>query len=151
MATAKKSPVVAAKVTTPAAPASDKKRVVTEAALGKMIDKVFGLRARKAEIESKLKDLEAEIATADAEIMEAMQQSGVEKTGTKLGTVSLGSTTVATVTDWDQVWAYIYKKKAGHLLQRRMSDPAWRELLELGTTVPGTEPFIKKRLNYRSA
>ena len=45
--------------------------------------------------------------------------------------------------------AYVYKTKQGHLLQRRVSDPAFRELLDHGKKVPGTQPFIKARLNVR--
>lgn len=61
------------------------------------------------------------------------------------------TSTVAQVTDWDAFYAYIYKNKFGHLLQRRVSDPAWRELMEQGKKVPGTTPFTKKRLNFRAA
>ena len=57
---------------------------------------------------------------------------------------------VAGVTDWDKLYAFIKKKNYFHLLQRRVSDPAWRELIEQGKKVPGTTGFTKKRLNYRA-
>ena len=98
-----------------------------------------------------MKDVEGQIADLDSEIMEAMHQSGLEKTATKMGTVSVSTSTVAQVEDWDAFLAYIYKNKYGHLLQRRVSDPAWRELVEQGKKVPGTAGFTKKRLNYRTA
>ena len=98
-----------------------------------------------------MKDIDGQIAALDSEVMEAMYQSGLEKTATKLGTVSISTSTVAQVEDWDKFLAYIYKNKYGHLLQRRVSDPAWRELQEQGKKVPGTTGFIKKRLNYRAA
>lgn len=127
------------------------KKPLTQAALGKTIDKVFALRKKKAELEAAVKDVEGQIATLDSELMEAMQAGGIEKTATKLGTVSISTSTVAQVEDWDAFLAYIYKNKYGHLLQRRVSDPAWRELQEQGKKVPGTTGFIKKRLNYRAA
>lgn len=127
------------------------KKPLTQAAIGKSIDKVFLLRKKKTEFEAAVKDVEGQIADLDAEIMEAMHQSGLEKTATKMGTVSVSTSTVAQVEDWDAFLAYIYKNKYGHLLQRRVSDPAWRELIEQGKKVPGTTGFIKKRLNYRTA
>ena len=127
------------------------KKPLTQAAIGKSIDKVFLLRKKKAELEAAMKDVEGQIADLDAEIMEAMHQSGLEKTATKMGTVSVSTSTVAQVENWDAFLAYIYKNKYGHLLQRRVSDPAWRELIEQGKKVPGTSGFIKKRLNYRTA
>lgn len=121
------------------------------ASVGKLIDKVFALRARKAELEAAVKDIEGQIASLDSEIMEAMAASGMERITTKNGTVGVSVSTVAQVVDWDAFLAYIYKKKYGHLLQRRVSDPAWRELMEQGQKVPGTVPFPKKRLSYRAA
>ena len=127
------------------------KKPLTQAALGKAIDKIFAIRGKKAELEAAMKDIDGQIADLDSEVMEAMHQSGLEKTATKLGTVSISTSTVAQVEDWDKFLAYIYKNKYGHLLQRRVSDPAWRELQEQGKKVPGTTGFIKKRLNYRAA
>lgn len=122
-----------------------------QAAIGKTIDKIFSLRKKKAELEAAVKDVEGQIALLDAEVLEALEASGVEKTATKHGTVSISTSTVAQVTDWDAFLAYIYRNKYGHLLQRRVSDPAWRELIEQGKKVPGTTGFTKKRLNYRAA
>lgn len=122
-----------------------------QAAIGKTIDKIFSLRKKKAELEAAVKDVEGQIALLDAEVLESLEASGVEKTATKHGTVSISTSTVAQVTDWDAFLAYIYRHKYGHLLQRRVSDPAWRELIEQGKKVPGTTGFTKKRLNYRAA
>lgn len=127
------------------------KKPLTMAAISKAIDKVFDLREKKKALEASLKDLDGQIADLDSEILESLQQSGIEKTSTKHGTVSISTSTVAQVEDWDAFLAYVYRHKYGHLLQRRVSDPAWRELIEQGKKVPGTTAFTKKRLNYRTA
>lgn len=59
------------------------KRPPTEAALGKIIDKVFSLRKKKSDLEAALKDVEGQIAELDADLMESMGKAGVEKTSTK--------------------------------------------------------------------
>lgn len=128
-----------------------KKRVPTVAAIGKKIDKVFGYRAEKAVLESQVSAIKAKIDALEEELLDDMDTAGVKKAGTKLGTASVGSSVVANVEDWDAFLAYVYKNKYGHLLQRRVSDPAWRELNEQGKKVPGTVPFEKKRVNFRVA
>lgn len=118
--------------------------------LGALIDQMHSLREKKRELEASVKDLEGQASLIEVQIMESMAEQGLEKMSGALATVSITSTTTANVTDWDAFWAYIHKMKYGHLLQRRVSDPAYRELLESGKKVPGTEPFIKKRLNLRT-
>jgi len=121
------------------------------ASIGKLTDKIFLLRTKKAELEAAVKDVSGQIDDLSTELMELLESSGLEKTSTKNGTVSISTSTVAQVEDWDAFLTYIYKNKYGHLLQRRVSDPAWRELVEQGKKVPGTTPFNKKRLNFRAA
>lgn len=125
--------------------------IKAESAIGKRIDQMFALRKKKAELEAAIKSLEGQIADLDSEIMEAMQAAGIEKTATKSGTASISTSVVAQVEDWDKFWTYIYRNKFGHLLQRRVSDPSYRELLEQGKKVPGVVPFTKKRVGYRVA
>lgn len=117
---------------------------------GQDIDALFELREKKRKLEASIKDLEGQAALIEERLMESMDQSGIEKmTGSK-ASVSISTTTVANVEDWDAFLAWIYKTKNGHLLQRRVSDAAWREMVEIKKVVPGTQPFTKKRLNLRA-
>jgi hypothetical protein len=118
--------------------------------LGKLIDHLWEVREKKRALETEVKDLEAKIGEAEAKLMEALQAAGMEKASSSRASVSVTTTTVAHVTDWDEFGKYVIKNKFLHLLQRRVSDPAYRELLEAGKKVPGTEPFSKKRLNLRT-
>lgn len=82
-----------------------------------------------------------------------MKAEGLEQSKGKKASVSFTSTTAAQVEGdegWTQLYAYI--KKTGHfqLLQRRVSDPTYRELLEAGKKVPGLQPFTKVRINLRA-
>ena len=101
-------------------------------------------------LEASIKDLDSQLATIEAELMADMEANGVDKMTGKHAGVSITSNTVAHVTDWDEMWKFILKTKNTQLLQRRVSDPAYRELLEMGKKVPGAEAFTKKRLNLRS-
>lgn len=139
MATAaKKAPAPATKVTAKKLPS-----------LGAQIDALFGLREVLRDIQQKEKDQQELIAAAEVVLMETMEREGVDKSTGKLASVSISETLTGNVTDWDTFWAYIFKNKYSHLLQRRVSDPAIRELFETKGKVPGVEPFKKRRLNLR--
>ena len=118
---------------------------------GTTVDKLVGLRNKKRDLEASVKSLEGQIEELQSQLLEEMETAGVDKFSGKLGTVSISTNVVANVEDWDALYPYIAKNKLWHLLQRRVSDPAYRELLDAGKKVPGVQPFSKKRLNLRAA
>lgn len=124
-----------------------KTRASKEPSLGALVDQMWSLREQKRKLDASVKDLEGQIADKESLIMEQMAAQGLDKMSGAMASVSIITNTVAQVEDWDEFLTFIYKKKYGHLLQRRVSDPAYRELLEQGTKVPGVSPFSKQRLN----
>lgn len=118
--------------------------------LGSAIDALWAKREKKREMEAKLKEVEAEIADSEALVMELMDKEGVEKTTGKKASVSITSTVVPQVEDWDAFYAFIHKKKFYHLLERRPSVTGCRELFETKGMVPGVVPFTKRKLNLRT-
>lgn len=118
--------------------------------IGATIDNLWALREQKKKAEEAIKEIEAKIKETEETLTERLEAEGMEKaTGTK-ATISIGTSVVADVQDWDEFWKYIIKNKYTHLLQRRVSEPAYRELLDAGKKVPGVLPFTKKKLNFRS-
>lgn len=117
--------------------------------LGAQIDALFHLREKLREIQAKEKEQQELIAAAEVVLMETMEREGVDKSTGKLASVSVSENGIGNVTDWDAFWAFIFKNKYSHLLQRRVSDPAIRELFETKGKVPGVELFMKRKLNLR--
>lgn len=117
---------------------------------GADIDALFELREKKRKLEAAIKDIEGQAALIEERLMENMAQDGIDKMTGRTASVSITTSVVANVEDWDVFLAWLYKTKNGHLLQRRVSDPAWREMIEIKGKVPGTQPFTKKRLNLRA-
>ena len=134
----------------PTATVSPKAKKPVKPTPGAMIDSMWELREKKRKLEASIKDLEGQMADVESQLMERMESDGVDKMTGKAASVSISTSTVANVEDWDAFLAWIYKTKNGHLLQRRVSDPAWREMVEIKGVVPGTQPFTKKRLNLRA-
>ena len=117
--------------------------------LGLLVDKLEKLREKKREASAKLKLAEDEFNELEEIIKDRMTEAGVDACKGKKGSVSLTQVTVANIVDFDALCAYVNKTGYFHLFQRRISDPAFRELSEK-KPVPGLEPFVKTNLNLRS-
>ncbi len=120
------------------------------ATTGAIIDNIWAMREEKRRLETEVKEVEGRIKAAQEQLMERMQQEGIEKATGSKASVSLSTTVVADVQDWDLFWPYVAKNKFWHLVQKRVSDPAYRELLDLGKKVPGVQPFTKHTVNVRT-
>lgn len=125
------------------------------APLGTLIDSLALIREKRRKLEEQDKILKAQYTEVEAEILALMKEQGTDKVTGKKATASVSTVTVANVTDWDAFYAFIYKNKMGYLLQRRVSDPAFRELLESkgdkALEKVGLVPFVKTNLNLRLA
>lgn len=119
--------------------------------IGGMTDKLIQLRDAKRELEAEITKIEAEVNEVTEALIAKLDAEGTNSGTGKLGSASISTNVVANVTDWDSFYAYIKKSGYFHLLQRRVSDPVFRELLESKGKVPGVEPFSKRRLNLRTA
>jgi len=140
-------------------------KAVKPVALGVLIDKLNAYREEKRAITEKLNDIEGKYKVLEAQIKGRLSEEGMDKATGKAATVSLSEVVVGNVTDWEKVYALIHKNKAYYLLQKRVSDPAFRELydqaynklaakkgfdpekLDKASVVPGFEPFTKVNLN----
>lgn len=119
--------------------------------IGQLLDQLAKQRKIKADLDAKVKDVEGEINALKLEILNAMQNAGMTKASGKSLTVSIKQDVVPNVTDWDALYTFIKKNNYFHLLQRRVSTAAWRELHEQLSAkkkeVPGTEAFVKVDLS----
>ena len=117
--------------------------------LGAQIDALFKIREELRAVQVKESEIMGRIAAAELVLSESMAREDTDKAAGKLATVSISESTVGNVKDWDVFWAYVIKTKSTQLLQRRISDPAIREMFELKGKVPGVETFVKRKLNIR--
>lgn len=118
--------------------------------IGPTIDKLNDLREAKRALEAKIKVIEEEYGVLEEQLLAKFEAEGTDKGSGKNATASVTRSIVGAVSDWDAFNAYVHKNKFYHLYQRRLSDPAIRELFEQGKKIPGCAPFEKKRLNLRS-
>ncbi len=120
------------------------------ASTGAIIDQLWACREEKRLIAAQDKEVSAKIKEIEDALLARLESEGMTKATGAKATASITTSVVADVTDWDLFWTFIIKKKYTHMLQKRVSEPAYRELLEKGTKVPGVVPFTKKTVGLRT-
>jgi hypothetical protein len=119
-------------------------------AIGSTIDKLNDLREVKRKLEAQVGEVEAEYKTLEALLIAKFEAEGTDKGTGRNASASISRSVVGNLTDDTKFFAYVKKTGYFHLLQRRLSAPAVRELFDKGVKIPGCEPFEQKRLNLRT-
>ena len=107
-------------------------------------------RAAIKEVQAQEKDLKMKQRELEAKIAIKMQEEGLDKVSNDVCTLSLKAEVVPTVEDWDQFFEYLKETGQFELMQKRMSATAYRELIAMGTNVPGVKSTELTRINFRS-
>ena len=136
---------------TPQAQAKKTAEALVPSPLGVLIDDMFELREKKRVLEEQIKVIEQEYAVQEEALLARMESEKTSSTRGKRATASITKTVVASIIDRSALDAFVKKTGAFQLFQSRVSDPAFRELLESrkGKPVPGLESFNKTRVNLR--
>lgn len=107
--------------------------------LGACVDKLYEMREKRLKLAAEVEKMQGQEYELREHILTMMNEQDMEKATGKLASASMKPTIVARVQDWDVFYEYIRKNKAFFLLQRRVNDSAYREILENNKTVPGVE------------
>lgn len=119
--------------------------------LGDKIDFLVTTKDRRKAFEdeaAKVKELEVEI---EAAIIAQMESLGIDKTSVNGFSVARTASVVPQAEDWDVFYKYVKKTGYFHLLQRRLSAEACRELFGMKGAIPGVVPFTKVGLSLRKS
>lgn len=120
-----------------------------ERSLGECINELYELRERKRELTTQFNQLEHLYKAMEQEVLAAMDNQGTELARSSKASASISTQVVPDVTDWDLFYEYLRTTDQLHLLQRRVTTTAWRELHDSGETAPGTQPFTKRSISLR--
>lgn len=118
--------------------------------IGALADTLYAKREAKRSLEAQIKELDEEIKDLTEAAMAAMDAQNTTKAEGRKASLSISSNVVANVVDWDLVWPWVAKNKAFYMIQKRMNDTSYRELLDMGKSVPGVQPFTKRNLSVRT-
>lgn len=114
------------------------------------------LAQQRDELREKLKAIEAEASKLKGEmkdnehaILALAKEAGLDRFAVGKLTFSVSKQIVGNVTDWEAMYNYIKEKDAFYLLQRRLSNASYKELLDAGETLPFVDQFENIVLNMR--
>ena len=96
--------------------------------LGTAIDKLYRLKEAKNVADAKATEAAEAYKAFEAEVIELLKGQDTRKSSGKLANFSIKPSLVPTVSNWDLFYTYIYRNKAGYLLERRPTVVACREL-----------------------
>lgn len=125
-----------------------KKAVSKKRVSRKPSNKLEELVAESCALQLEVKQFQSEIAkreellkAIDDKLLVLMVAEKVDLFQTDVGRAKLTPKEVGVVDDWDKFYAYVKRKNAFELLQRRLNNSAWKERLEHKEFVPGVKPF----------
>jgi hypothetical protein len=101
-------------------------------------------------LQEKEKGMKAKKYELEAKIISTLKEQGIDRVGNESCTLSIKQEIVPTVEDWDAVYKHLLDTKQFELIQRRMSAVAFRELLQMGRSVPGVKATELTKVNFRS-
>lgn len=117
--------------------------------LGTEIDALWQLREDKRAADAIVKAIEKDIEAKEEALLARLDKEGLDQAKGKQGSLSIGESLNGTIEDMGALVQWMAKTENYQLVQKRVSDPAYRELLGMGP-VPGVKPFTKRKLNLRS-
>lgn len=128
-------------------------KTLKQPTIGSLADKMWDLQEAKKKAAKVVKDIEADITALEIQIIEALDSQDTRKGEGKKASISITSSVQASTENWEDFIEWVAagkrndKKAYLHLVQRRVSVEAYRELLGLGVNVPGIKPFTKRSLS----
>lgn len=123
----------------------------TKSRLDTLAEERDRLREAKRELERQVTALDEQLKANEQDIIEIADQTGLTRFAVGKLSFSISENTVGQVEDWDQVYDFIHQNRAFHLLQRRLSNAAYKELLDAGEAPEGINPVTLRSLNMRKA
>ena len=112
------------------------------ATLNELSAALFKRKNEKAELNKRITELNGEIRELEMSIWENMNEdkdNPLMTFATSDGTIYLSPQIVPKVVDWNAFYGYIKKTDGFHMLERRPSRAAFRELYKAHKPVPGVE------------
>lgn len=119
--------------------------------LDDLIDEMVRIRDQKRVREEQIKELNKQLSDLQSRFIQSAKAAGTEYARGSLGSATIVETVVPQIDDWEAVAEWIKEHDALYLLHRRVSSVAWKELQDMGKTIPGIEPFTKISVSLRKS
>lgn len=118
--------------------------------LGVIIDEYRALYDERAELNAQSKELTRQMEELEAELIKRMDEAGLDSAKGKCASLRLEEKPMPNITDWDAVYNYIKENEAWYLLERRVTQRAYQELVQSGEEIPGIKTYTLRRVATRA-
>jgi len=115
--------------------------------LGNIVDEIYQIRAQRLDLEKQVQMLKERQTALEQEFIAKAQEQNITSAKGHSASSSVTEQVLPHVQDWDQLYKFVRDNNYFHLLERRPSVGAFREVFEKGVAVPGVEPFTKYKVN----
>ena len=120
--------------------------------VGELVQQMLDIRDERSHIEEKDKLLREQWRGLETVLMAKLDEQGMKRaTVDGVATATLTVQTLPQVVDWDAFYEYVIENKAMHMLHRRVSSGAFRELNDAGEVVPGVDAYDKRSISLRKS
>lgn len=117
--------------------------------IGETIDEIFAMRELKRAAAAEEKKHGEAIALLEIELLALLDAQKTDAGRGKFASVTISEVSTGNVLDWEEVWPWMSRTKQWQLVQKRISDPSYRELRKMGKVIPGIQDFTKRNVNVR--
>lgn len=109
------------------------------------------IKAKRSELEAQRSELFVEQEDIEHQLLDILSELGLDAAKTSIGQVRITEKLVPKVDDWEQVYNYIVENNQPYILFKRISSAAYKELLNQGVQIPGTEPETLRGIGLTKA
>jgi len=119
--------------------------------LGTLSKKLFALKDKKADFNTEITFINAEIKEIELELLDGLHEQNLTTLGDGTRTVYISKQTVPHVINWDALYTFVRENNAFEMLHRRVSQKAFLEYFEQGMSVPGIDPAVFDEIRTRKS
>lgn len=120
---------------------------------GALIDKMSAVREKIRALAKQEKALKEEYDDLETRLIASLDAADLDGAKSKCATGTITETEVATAEDWDRFHAWLRKTNRLFMLERRISQTAFREYAEKTRghkPPPGVTTFTKRKISLRN-
>ncbi len=116
-----------------------------------IIDEMHQVREEYRALDAESNVLKAKYAELDAELVTLFDVDGINQSRTDLATATLSESVVASIKDPKRFWAWVGRFKKWHLVENRVSNPAYREEMEnRKEEIPGLSSYTNRKISLKN-
>lgn len=122
-----------------------------EPTIGTLADNLHAISEKIKSANAVVTELEGQKHELETQIISALEANGIDSVRGNYATLSITKSIKPQIADYEALCAFVIRKKALHLFERRISSKAYAELKAdlKGKDVPGLSEFTQVKLSVR--